>query len=86
MGWLVSLVVSAILGAVILVKIVDVIFHGILGPLASAAKTGLFVSAGTAITTGLGMRAFTKAVRNLRQASKEGGEHINLLPKDKRSE
>ena len=83
MGWLVNLVVTAILSAVIIVKIFDVIFHGILGPVTSAAKTGIFVSVGTAVTTSLGMLGFRKAVRDVRQANKEVGERINLLPKDK---
>ena len=86
MGWLVSQVVTAILGAVIVVKIFDTIFHGILGPAANSAKTGLFVGVGTAISTGLGMYGFKKAVRSLRQTNKEVGERINLLPKDKRPE
>ena len=86
MGWLVSQVVTAILGAVIVVKIFDTIFHGILGPAANAVKTGLFVGVGTAITTGLGMYGARKVVRSLRQVNKEVGERINPLPKDKRLE
>ena len=84
MGWLVSQVVASMIGAVIAWKIVDTIVHGILGPMAAATvKASFFVSVWTAITTGLGMHKFKKAVRGLRRANKEVGERINLLPKDK---
>lgn len=84
MGWLVSQVVTSMLGAVIIVKIFDIIIGGLVGPAAHAAKTSIFVSVWTGITTVTGMRAFTKAVRGLRQRNKEVGERIDLLHKDKR--
>ena len=65
MGWLVSQVVTSLLGAIIIIKIYDTIVGGILGPV---VKTGLFVSVWTAITAGLGMRSFKKTVHGLRQS------------------
>ena len=88
MGWLVSQVVTSMLGAVIVVKILETIFGGILGPAATAVKTGLFVGVWTTITTALGMRGFKKTVRGLRQSNKEVVQRTKLrsilLPKDKR--
>lgn len=79
MGWLVSQVVTSLLGAIIVVKI----FDALLG-LASVLKTSLFVGTWTAITAGLGMRGFTKAVRGMRQGSKEVAKRIGPPSKDKR--
>ena len=84
MGWLVSQVIASMAGAFLLVKIFDVLIGGVIGGAATAAKTSLFVSAWTAITTGLGMRRFNKTVRALRHGSKEVRERIDPLPKDLR--
>ena len=68
MRWLVSLVVASMVGAVLLTKIFEIIFGGILGPtLVNAAKNSLFVSAWTAITTGKGMHDIKKGAGNLRK-------------------
>lgn len=79
MSWLVSLVVTSALVAALVVKIFDVLFNGIIGPLAVAAKNSLFVGTWTAITTGMGIRDAKKAARKLRPGQKEAGTHINPL-------
>lgn len=66
MRWLVSLTVLSALGAVLAVKIAEVIFGGILAPSAAAAKKSLFVGTWTAITTALGVRDMKRAARKLR--------------------
>ena len=52
-------------GAVLVVKIFETIFGGILGP---ALKNSIFVSAWTAITSGLGIHDIKKGARNLRKS------------------
>ena len=84
MGWLIGQVLASMAGAVLLVRIFDVLIGGVIGGAAAAAKTGLFVSAWTAITTGFGMRSFTKTLRGLRRSNKEVSDRLNTLPKDKR--
>lgn len=82
LGWLGSAVLTSIFGSWLVVKIFSIIFHDILGPATNAAKTGLFVGVGTAITTGLGLRGLKKTAQGLREANKEVGERIDPLPKD----
>ena len=84
MGWLLSQVITSILGAFVIVTIFDTIFRSVIGPLVSAGKAALFVGTGTAITAGLGMVGVKKAVRTVRQASKEAGERLYPLPDQKR--
>ena len=67
MRWLVSLVVTSVFGAVLVVKIVETIFGGILGPALVATKNSLFVSLWTAITTGKGLHDIKKGAGNLRK-------------------
>ena len=68
MRWLVSLVVASLVGSVLIVKIFETIFGGILGPtLVNAAKNSLFVSVWTAITAGKGMHDVKKGAGNLRK-------------------
>lgn len=55
MAWLFRLTLASMLGAVLVVKLYDVVTGGILGPLAAAAKKSLFAGTWTAITTGLGV-------------------------------
>ena len=78
MSWLVSLVVTSLLGSYLITKIFDTIFGGILGPAASTAKNSVFVSTWTAITTGLGLRGINKTARNLRQRGKGVGPRKTL--------
>lgn len=84
MGWLLSQVITAILGAVVIVTVFELVFTRIVGPLANAGKQAVFVGVGTAITTGLGVVGVKKAARRLRQASKEAEARI-LVPGQKRS-
>lgn len=83
MSWFVSMVMTSMLGAVLAVKILDLIMGGIVGPAVSAAKTSLFVSAWTAITTGLGVRGMKKAARNLRAGGKGVSTNIDRPLKGK---
>lgn len=69
MGWLVGYTLASMVAAFVIVRIFDYLVSGAVGGLAHAARTSLFVSAWTAVTTGLGMRDFTKRVRQLRQAN-----------------
>ena len=88
MGWLINQVIASLVGAVIVVKIWELIVGGIIGPTAHAVKTSIFVSVWTAFTTVTGLRAFTELVRRLRHNNKkvvEVGEGINLLPKVKQT-
>ena len=83
MGWLINQVIASLVGAVIVVKIWELIVGGIIGPTAHAVKTSIFVSVWTAFTTVTGLRAFTELVRRLRHSNDEIGERIALLPKEK---
>lgn len=83
MGWLLSQVITAILGAVVIVTVFELVFTRIVGPLANAGKQAVFVGVGTALTTGLGVFGVKKAARRLRQTSKEVEARI-LLPGQKR--
>lgn len=67
MRWLISLVVTSAFGAVLIVKIVETIFGGILGPALVATKNSLFVSVWSAITTGKGLHDIKKGAGNLRK-------------------
>lgn len=64
MGWLVKQVLASLILAVVVVKIADLLFAGIGG----IVKGSLFVGVWTALSTGSGMRWFSKTVRGLRQA------------------
>lgn len=83
LGWLVSQVITSIVGSVVVVELFKIIFRDILGPATNTVKTGLFVGTFTSITTALGMRSFKKGVDGLQQANKEVEKRITLLPKDK---
>ena len=67
MGWLISYTIASLVGALFVVRL----FEYLVSSFASIAKVGLFVGVWTAITTGLGMRSFTKMVRQLRPRKKE---------------
>ena len=84
MSWLVSMVLMSAVGAALIVKIFNVLFGDILGPLTASARHAIFFGAWTAITTSLGMRGVQKAARNLRPEQKEVGTHIENPLKRKR--
>ena len=67
MGWLVSYTLASIAASFIVVKIFDYIVGGASSGLASIVRAGLFVATWTAITAQVGMRGFSKHVRQLRQ-------------------
>lgn len=67
MSWLVGYTLASMVAAFIVVRIFDHLFSGAAGGLVHAARAGIFVSTWTAITTGSGMRAFSKRARQLRQ-------------------
>ena len=67
MRWLVGPTIASLVGAFLVVRIFEYIFGGAQGALGNAAKAGLFVTTWTTITTGSGMRDFSKRVRSLRE-------------------
>jgi len=67
MRWLFGLTVASMVGAVLSVKIFEILFGGILGPALVHAKNSIFVSAWTAITAGKGMHDIKKGAGNLRK-------------------
>lgn len=69
MGWLVRLTVASMVGAVLVVKIFETIFGGILGPALVHAKNSTFVSAWATITAALGLHDIKKGAGNLRKGS-----------------
>ena len=78
LGWLGSAVFMSLVGSWIVVKIYNITVHDILGPTANnVAKTSLFVSVFTGITTVTGMRAFSALVRRLRHGSQKISSHID---------
>ena len=84
MSWLIGYTIASIVGALFVVRLFDYVLAGVVGTLFGVARTCLFVSVWTAITTSSGMRGFTRAVRHLRQRNKEVSILINPLPKNKR--
>lgn len=84
MGWLVGYTIASMVGATILVRIYDLIVGTLAGGVVSVARTGLFVGAWTAITTGMGMRDFDKRVKKLRQSNKEVSRKLDAPAKKKR--
>lgn len=81
MTWLIAYTIASLVGAFFVVRLFDYILAGVIGGLVGIARTLLFTSVWTAITTGLGMRGFTRTVRHLRQRNKEVSVLINPLPK-----
>lgn len=69
MGWLVGSTLASLVAAVIVVKIFDYLFAGMVGGLANAARTGLFVATWTAVTVRSGMHGVTAQARQLRQGN-----------------
>ena len=66
MGWLVGYTLASFVAAVIVVKIFDYIFAGMVGGFANTARAGLFIGTWTAVTSQAGMHGFTRRIRNLR--------------------
>jgi hypothetical protein len=69
MGWLVGAVLASLVASVIIVKVFDYLFAGLMGGLASTARTVLFVGTWTAVTVSSGMHGLTSQVRQLRQGN-----------------
>ena len=82
MGWLIGYTIASLVGAFFVVRLFEYALAGVAGGLAGVAKASLFVSVWTAITTGTGMRAFSKTVRGLRQGNKEVSKRLYHPPKD----
>ena len=62
-----SYTLASLAASFIVVKLFDYIFAGATGSLVSIARAGLFVATWAAVTAQVGMRGFTKRVRQVRQ-------------------
>lgn len=71
MSWLVGYVIASMVAAFIVVRLFDYIFSGVVSGLAHAVRASLFVGVWTAVTTGSGMRDFSKRLRQLRHRNRE---------------
>lgn len=67
MGWFVGVTLASLVAGVIIVKIFDYFFAGMVGGFASTIRACLFVGTWTAITAKSGMHGVTGHVRQLRQ-------------------
>ncbi len=69
MGWLVAPVITSIVGAILLVKVWDVVVGGPTNSFLEVARAVLFVGTWTAITTAAGMRGVDNAAKRLNGSS-----------------
>ena len=77
MKWLFNATLASLVGAFLTVRIFEYIVGGPVSSAAvSAAKASLFVATWTAITTGSGMRSFSKRVRQLREKTMSLGRRL----------
>jgi hypothetical protein len=79
MGWLVGSILASLVAAVIVVKIFDYLFAGMVGGLASTARAVLFVVTWTAVTAKAGMHGLTSQVRQLRQGNTKAIEALTKV-------
>ena len=78
MKWLVGPTIAGLVGAVVIVHLVDSLSSGAAhGVAAGTARAGLFVGTWTAISTGTGMRGFSRFVQGLRQKTRSLGGWLN---------
>lgn len=70
LGWLFGPTLFSVAAAFVAVRIFDAFFDGVTGTVVNTARSGVFVSAWTAVTTASGMRGFSKRVRKLRRLTK----------------
>ena len=78
-GWLVGYTLASFVAAVIVVKIFDYIFAGMVGGFANTARAGLFIGTWTAVTAKSGMHGFTSQVRQLRQGNTKAIESLTKV-------
>ncbi len=69
MGWLVGATLASLVAAIIVVKVFDYIFAGMVGGFASIIRAVLFAGTWTAVTVQSGMHRFTSQVRQLRRGN-----------------
>lgn len=84
MSWFAGVVVASALVAVIVMRLFDYVFSGLVGSAANATKNGLFVGVWTAVTTYSGMREVAKRIRKLRQRTKVASGLIDIGSKKER--
>lgn len=82
MSWLVGYTIASMVGALFVVRLCEYVLGGAVGAIAGVAKTSIFVSVWTAITTASGMRSFTRAVGQLRQRNEEVSRLIGTPPEE----
>ena len=73
MGWLLQYALASAAFGYLVMRVYDAIIGSIPDRVATVVRASLFVGVWTAVTTALGMRAFTKGVRALRRRTKGGG-------------
>ena len=66
MKWLGNAMLASLVGGILAVRLFEYLSGGAQSTVANAAKASIFVTTWTAITTGSGMRDFSKRVRQLR--------------------
>ena len=78
MKWLVGSTLASLVGAFLVVRIFEYVVGGVTSnAVVGATKASLFVTTWTAISTGSGMRAFSKWVRGLRQKTRSLSGWLN---------
>ena len=77
MKWLGGPILASLLGAFLVVRIVESVSGGAQGAVVSAVKASLFVATWTAITTGSGMHDVSKRVRQLREKTMSLGRRLD---------
>jgi len=75
---------ASLILSVALVYIYDHTIGQVVNRVTGTVRVSVFVGAWTALTAFLGIRAFGKAVRGLRQRTKGVGTELSPLPKDVR--
>ena len=77
MRFLFGSTLASLVGAFLVVRLFDYMFSWLLGGIVvSTVKAGLFVTTWTAITTGSGMRSFSKRVRGLRLRTRSANKRL----------
>lgn len=81
MGWLVGYTLASLVGAIIVVRIFDYLFSGVVNGIAHTVRAGLFMGTWTAITVSSGMRDLNARVRRLRKVNRAVSNRIAPLKK-----
>ena len=66
LGWMTGSIMASLIGALVVVRLIEWLFAGATGAVAGTAKAGAHVGTWTAITASLGLRDFSRRVKGLR--------------------